>query len=192
LFDAVKKKDPKRFLYTIEFPETMGKYHYTGHRDCKVILSPEEAKKLHDICPVCRRKLTVGVAERVEELAERKPGFILKNAIPFKKVISLVEVIAKVLKKQAFSKTVLEQYDYLLKVFGTEFNLLLNASLEDLTKHSNKQIAEAVIRMRAGDVRFTPGYDGVYGDFYFNGGEAPKAGAQFTSSQSTLADYAKP
>lgn len=84
IFDAVKNKDKKRFLFTIEVDPGYGKYHWTGHRNCKIMLSPEQALKLNDICPVCKRKLTVGVEERVEKLADRPAGYKPKDAIPFK------------------------------------------------------------------------------------------------------------
>ncbi len=68
ILEAVKTRDPSRFKFTIETNPAYGKYHWTGHRNCKVSMPPSESKKLGGICPVCRRPLTRGVEERVENL----------------------------------------------------------------------------------------------------------------------------
>jgi uncharacterized protein (TIGR00375 family) len=160
---AIKEKDPKRFLYTIEFFPEEGKYHFDGHRLCGVSLSPKETKKYNEICPSCGRPLTVGVLSRVENLADRKEGEKPADGIPFKSLIPLEEVIADALGVSSRTKQVEEKYYNLIKEFGNEFNILLDVSAEDLKKSGLPKIAEGIIKVRERKVNIIPGYDGLYG-----------------------------
>src|SRR3989338_1379706 len=92
---AIKDKDPRRFLYTIEFFPEEGKYHYDGHRNCAISLTPFESKKYNNLCPTCGKPLTIGVLNRVERLADRKQGQGPNGAIPFKSLVPLEEIIAE-------------------------------------------------------------------------------------------------
>ncbi len=161
LLDAIRKK--KGFTETIEFWPHEGKYHYSGHRDCGVCLSPQESLKLKDICPKCKRKMTVGVAQRIEMLADRPEGFVPKNAVPFRNIIPLSEVIGGTINEKAESRKVWEEYYRLLNGFGNEFNVLLDASEKELLKTTSEKIAGNIIRNRNQKIPFKPGYDGVYG-----------------------------
>jgi len=164
IIDTVKKKDKKRFLFTIEVDPAYGKYHWTGHRNCDISLSPKQSLKINDICPVCRRKLTVGVEERVEELADRKEGFIPKDVIPYKHLIPLSELIKTAFNIETlYSKTIWTEYNKLIEKFGNEFNVLLNASREDLEGVTKKQLANLIMKNREGKIKIIPGYDGIYG-----------------------------
>jgi uncharacterized protein (TIGR00375 family) len=163
IIKAIKEKDRNKFLYTIEFYPEEGKYHYDGHRSCGVSLSPKETKKYNGICPVCKRPLTVGVLSRVEQLADRPEGFKPDNAIPFKNLIPLPEIIADVLGKNEGSVEVEKEYYKLIEKFENEFNVLMNASRSDLEAVTLPEIAEGIIRAREGKVFIEPGYDGVYG-----------------------------
>jgi len=97
LVDILRTKDTSRFLYTIEFFPEEGKYHWDGHRACKVRLSPGEAMQTNNICPVCGKKVTIGVEHRLESLADRKAGYVAKNSPSFKSAVPLVEIIGDVL-----------------------------------------------------------------------------------------------
>ncbi|MFH1180871.1 MAG: endonuclease Q family protein [bacterium] len=163
IIEAIKTKNPQKFLYTIEFFPEEGKYHYDGHRLCGVSLSPQESKKYNNICPNCGRPLTIGVLNRVEKLADRPENFKPTNAIPFKSLIPLSEIIADSLGVGPTAKKVFSEYRSLIKKFGNEFNILLNVSREELAGATLPEIAEAVIRVREGRVSIEPGYDGVYG-----------------------------
>ena len=57
--------------YTVEFFPEEGKYHLSGHRKCGVRYEPEEIASIGSSCPVCGRAMTLGVMQRVEELARR-------------------------------------------------------------------------------------------------------------------------
>ena len=161
--DAIKSKDPQKFLYTIEFFPEEGKYHYDGHRLCGVKTSPEETKKYNNICPVCGKPLTVGVLNRVNELADRPAGYNLAGAVPFKRLIPLEEVIADSLEISPGAKQVKIEYDNLIAKIGNEFKIILEASYNDLKGVTAPEIAEGIIRVREGKVEIEPGYDGVYG-----------------------------
>ena len=163
LREAIIKKDKTKFLYTIEFFPEEGKYHYDGHRLCKVRMSPEERKKVKGICPVCGRPLTIGVLSRVEELADRPKEEVPANAIPFKSLVPLREIIAESLDCQVKTKVVEEEYQKLISQFPNEFYILLEASDKDLQRASTERIADGIIRIREGKVTLEPGYDGEYG-----------------------------
>jgi len=163
IVEAIKKKDKEKFLFTIEFYPQEGKYHYDGHRNCGIRLSPKETKKYNGICPVCGKPLTVGVLNRVEQLADRPEGFVPENAIPFKSLIPLREIIADAISQEKETQAVQKEYESLISNFENEFNVLLNVKREDLEKVTLPQIAEGIIRAREGKVIIEPGYDGVYG-----------------------------
>jgi uncharacterized protein (TIGR00375 family) len=163
IIGAIKSKNQKKFLYTIEFFPEEGKYHYDGHRDCGIYFSPEETKKHKGKCPKCGKNLTVGVLNRVDVLADRKIGEKPGNAIPFKNLIPLDEIIGEALGVGPKSKKVMAEYEKLVGELESELNVLLNVSIEDIAKISNQKIAEAVKNVREGRVDIRPGYDGEYG-----------------------------
>jgi uncharacterized protein (TIGR00375 family) len=164
ILDAVRKKDRDIFKMTIEFFPEEGKYHYDGHRDHNVRLSPEESMKNNNLCPVCKKKLTIGVMHRVMELADRKYCYTPPDAIPFVHVIPLDELIANVRGKHAGSVSVQKEYSSLISSFGTEFYILLNATPEELRNRIPEEIVDVIIKVREGKVHILPGYDGVYGE----------------------------
>ncbi len=181
IIEAIKQKDPQKFLYTIEFFPEEGKYHFDGHRNCNISLSPAETKKYNGICPRCGRPLTVGVLNRVEQLADRPEGFKPQGAIPYKSLIPLAEIIAEVLGVGVGTKEVEKQYKDLIEKFGSEFNVLLNVSVSDLRAATLPEIAEAISRVREGKVSVEPGYDGVYGKIrIFSKGEKKDLSRQGT------------
>src|SRR3989344_2751634 len=161
--DAIKTKDPNKSLYTIEFFPQEGKYHYDGHRLCQVSFGPQESKKYNNICPNCGKPLTIGVLNRVEELADRPAGFKPENAIPFKSLIPLQEIVAGALGTLPGTKQGAKEYKNLIEKLGNEFTVLLDASLSDLKEATLPEIAEGISRVREGRIHIEPGYDGVYG-----------------------------
>ena len=162
--DAIREKDSKRFKFTIETDPAYGKYHWTGHRNCNVSLSPQEAVKLGNRCPVCRRRLTKGVEQRVEELADRPVGFKPEGAIGYMHLLPLSEIIAAVLQvTYPGAPKVWSTYNALVQRFNDEYTVLIDAPIEGISKIVDPMIAEAIVRVREEKVRVTPGYDGVYG-----------------------------
>jgi uncharacterized protein (TIGR00375 family) len=163
IINTIKKGDPASFLYTVEFFPQEGKYHYDGHRNCGIVFSPAESRKHKGVCPKCGRPLTIGVMYRVEELADRPQKDKPKDKPDFKSLIPLEEIIAKILGQNPGTKRVDEQYKNLIRIFGSEFALLLDAPISKIKSKGGPQIAEAIKRVREGQVKIEPGYDGVFG-----------------------------
>jgi uncharacterized protein (TIGR00375 family) len=162
--DAIRTKNPARFKFTIETDPAYGKYHWTGHRNCKVSMPPQEAIKFGNRCPVCRRNLTKGVEQRIEELADRPSNFKPPNAVGFKHLLPLSEIISTVLGASYPSvQKVWDVYNLLIGKFGDEYAVLMDAPKEEMSQIVEPKIAEAIVRVRQGKVHVTPGYDGVYG-----------------------------
>jgi len=161
--EVLKTKDNKRFLYTIEFFPEEGKYHYDGHRLCGVRWSPKETKENNGRCTICKKPVTIGVVNRVEQLADRPEGFKPLNSIPFKNFIPLDEIIADVKGINKGSVAVERDYHSYLAKFGTEFDILMRAPKDALLKGLPPKIAEGVLRVREGRVNLKAGFDGEYG-----------------------------
>lgn len=159
---VMKDRDPKKFLYTIEFFPEEGRYHLDGHRDCKFSCNPARTKELGGVCPVCGKQLLRGVLHRVETLGQRPLGTKPAQAIPYKNVVSLEEVIAEALDVGPSSKKVQVLYEHMVAL-QTEFSILLDLSLEEIAKLSTDHVAQAVGKMREGLFHIEPGYDGLYG-----------------------------
>jgi uncharacterized protein (TIGR00375 family) len=162
--DAIRNNNPGQFQYTIETNPAYGKYHWTGHRNCKVSLPPQEAIKFGNQCPVCRRKLTKGVEQRVEELADRPSGFRPEGTPGYMRLLPLQEIIKSILEVTYLgARGVWSLYNKLIKEFGDEYTVLIDAPKEEMSQIVDLQIAEAITRVREERIRVIPGYDGVYG-----------------------------
>lgn len=163
LLRILKNKEKDKFLYTIEFFPEEGKYHYDGHRKCGIRLDPEESIKGKGICPVCGKPLTIGVLHRVYELADRKKGDTPKDAIPYKSLVPLREIIAEALGLGKGTSAVDRSYMNAISYFGDEFSILLDVPLDELKKGMDPRVVEGIRRVREGRLSISPGYDGVYG-----------------------------
>ncbi len=161
--EAIRKKDPRRILYTIEFFPEEGKYHYDGHRNCRILFSPKETRKHKSICPVCGKRLTVGVMNRVEELADRPEGYIPEKAIPALRTVPLDEIVADAFGVGANASSVEKEYLRLVEKGESEFNILLELSPEELSSFTPPLILEGILRVREGRLKIIPGHDGVFG-----------------------------
>jgi uncharacterized protein (TIGR00375 family) len=189
VIDAIRSKDPKRFLFTIETYPEYGKYHWTGHRNCKVSLPPEEVKKYGGICPVCHRKLAKGVEQRVDELADRPITFKPENVPGFMRLLPLSEVIQAVLGvAYPGIQKVWDIYNELISKFGNEYTILINTSFKELAETVDPKIADAIIRVREERLRVIPGYDGVYGKIEILEEREKKEDESQMKQQSTLSD----
>ena len=148
---------------TVEFFPEEGKYHFDGHRKCGVSLSPVEAERLGGICPVCGKKLTMGVDHRVEQLADRAEGFAKKDGKKYESLVPLPEVISTCMGYSAASKKVQGCFEQMIQTLGTEFDILRNVPSEDIKSCAGERIAEGIENVRTGNVKRIPGYDGEYG-----------------------------
>ncbi len=177
VIDAIKSRDIKKFPATIEFFPEEGKYHLDGHRNCGVYFEPEETKKHKSICPKCGKKLTVGVLNRVEALADRPlidvemKGFLhhWKDRIPYYSLVPLNEVIAKSFGVGVNTVKVKSEYQKMIRIFGGEFKVLMEADLKDMIKQGvDAKVANGIKAIREGKVKFNPpGFDGEYGNMEF-------------------------
>lgn len=153
----------KGFAGTIEFFPEEGKYFLDGHRKCNLSLDPKETKEYNGICPVCGKKLTIGVLHRIEELADREAGFRLAQAKEFESLMPLPEVIASTLSCSSASPKVEVQYEHLLKTLGSEFSILREVPLEEIRHCGGEYLEEGIRRLRTGQVEKIAGFDGQYG-----------------------------
>ncbi len=187
--DAIKQRDPTRFRFTLELDPRLGKYYYTGHRKDRkyrirvkrnsqgqwenqwiphehdvIFTDPKLAMARDNLC-FCGQKLTIGVLQRIEELADREMGYVPPNAIPFKTVIPLMEIIAKTTHAGLFSNQIWDIYVRLTRKFENELNVLLSVPYESLRATVGTKLSETILRVREGRIVISPGFDGVYGTF---------------------------
>ena len=154
----------KNLKATIETPPAYGKYHYDGHRKCDFSCSPEKTKELKGICPVCKNPMTIGVDNRVEELAKESKNYKPKDAKPFYILLPLHELISLYLSSTLASKKTWDLYNNMIDGFDNEFNILLNISKDEmLNKNIDEELVNLILKNREGNVRVKPGFDGEYG-----------------------------
>ncbi|PXF56069.1 MAG: DNA helicase UvrD [Deltaproteobacteria bacterium] len=157
-------KDPGRgFEGTIEFFPEEGKYHYDGHRACGVCMKPKETIEHKGKCPVCGQNLTVGVLHRIEELADRPEGFIPETARPCVHLVPLEEIVAEAFGVRSITGRVKKEYQRLIQLGGSEMDILLWKDAGELRHFVPDRILEGILRMRNGEIKISPGHDGLYG-----------------------------
>ena len=191
LYGAIQRGDGLEG--TIEFFPEEGKYHFDGHRKCHLCITPEQARSYGGICPVCGRKLTTGVLHRVEDLADRSSGFIPPKARPYENLVPLPELMAAALGVSAASQRTAKLYEHALLELGDEFHILREAPVDDIRRVCGRRTAQAVKRLRAGEVDWRPGYDGEYGHFQiFAPGELDEVEGQLSLTLEPAAAAADP
>lgn len=151
------------FSGTIEFYPEEGKYHLDGHRNCGLRLTPSETAAYGGICPICGKKITIGVLNRVERLASRPETYVFPDAKPFERLIPLREVIGSSLGISAAGHKAEALYESLLHKLGSEFDILRSVSPADIRLAAGERIAEGISRLRRGEVICLGGFDGEYG-----------------------------
>ena len=175
IMEALRSRDPKKFVSTIEFFPEEGKYHYDGHRLCNVSWAPEETKKHRNLCSKCGKAATEGVMNRVHALADRpeikrksvKVGEITaqhhENRVPYVNLVTLDTIIGEAFDLGPKTKTVKTEYDKLIKAFNSELHILMNVPARDLSASAKPEVVEGIERVRAGKLAIEPGYDGEFG-----------------------------
>ena len=160
---ALETHDLNAYLGTLDMHPHQGKYHYDGHRKCNIALNPAETAELDDICPECGRKLTLGVLNRVRELASRPEGYTPENRHGFRHIIPLTDILSEIFGVGPKTKRVSQAFQKAVESLGPELLILRDKSLDDIDKAGIPLLAEAIHRMREGRIQIEPGYDGKYG-----------------------------
>lgn len=183
IVDAVKSKDKKKFLYTVEFYPEEGMYHWDGSRKKGICLSPEETQALILRNAGLAKSMTIGVEHRVFDLADR-PSFVKNKfeaesgkkfmagkpidppewGIPYVNLVSLDDIIAEAMRVGVLSQRVQKEYLRIIQTCGSEFEVLMDKTAEELEFCVGKRVADGIIRVREGKINIKPGYDGVYGE----------------------------
>lgn len=163
IIDAMKSGHPDHFPGTLEFYPEEGKYHYDGHRKCNIVFDPEQTRLHHNICPVCKKPLTLGVLNRVDELSDRPQGIKSEKGQFNIKLTSLVHVLSEIYGMGPASKKVLKEYRSILEKLGPELNVLRSIPLKKIEREKSGILKESIKRMRENDVQIIPGFDGKFG-----------------------------
>lgn len=166
MIQAIKHPTNGTFSGTVEFYPQEGKYHFDGHRKCGIVLNPLESLKHNGICPVCGKKLTVGVLSRVAQLSDRDDIEQRPDRKPFHSLIPLKELLSEILGASSKSKKVIQTYQALIQKAGSEFDVLLNLPLDALSQVTNEILVEGIRRMRNREVFVKEGFDGEYGQIH--------------------------
>jgi DNA helicase-2/ATP-dependent DNA helicase PcrA len=165
---------------TIEFYPEEGKYHLDGHRKCGIRFEPAQSREHQGTCPECGKPLTIGVLHRVAELADRPAGYRPPGAPGFTNLVQLPQIVGEILATGPKSKKVGAEVDRLVAALGPELGILTEADTDDVRRVGGGLLAEAVARLRRGEVRREAGYDGEYGVIsLFAQGELNRSGALF-------------
>ncbi|MFP4363215.1 MAG: endonuclease Q family protein [Spirochaetia bacterium] len=164
MFQAVRTR--KGFEGTLEFFPEEGKYHLDGHRKCSVCLKPEESVKLQGLCPECGKMLTLGVAHRVHELADRAEPKQPSDAPGYLSMVSLPQVLSQILSKGENTKTVQREYSRIIEELGDEISILTKIAVSDIKTCAGDAVANAIARIRNKEVHASGGYDGEFGTIH--------------------------
>lgn len=156
-------EDGRGLVQTIEFYPEEGMYHLDGHRDCHFSCTPTASREHKGICPVCGKPLVIGVLSRVEELSERPEGYEDSKFAPFLKLVELDKIIAQSLGVASrSSRQVQRVYHSMLSEFGSELEILIRKDIGEMRKKFPEAAAN-IQKMRRGDIKIIPGFDGQYG-----------------------------
>jgi uncharacterized protein (TIGR00375 family) len=161
--EAIRASDRDHFLGTIEFYPEEGKYHLDGHRSCGIRFEPQQTTDHQGLCPQCGKPLTIGVLNRVQELADRPEGRKPEKARPYRNLIPLSDILAEIYQAGSKTQRVLRSYRAAIETLGSEFTILDQLDFNEIEKAGIPLLAEAIQRMRTRKIEIRPGYDGEYG-----------------------------
>jgi uncharacterized protein (TIGR00375 family) len=177
IINALKSGDPQYCGGTIDMYPQEGKYHFDGHRKCNVSMSPVETLKSKEICPICKKRITIGVVNRVVQLSDRINPEDRPNRLPFRSIIPLQEILSEIAGMGGSSGAVQKLYENLLQKSGNEFNILIHFPIDEIRSLGGEILAEVIRRMRAGEIFIKEGFDGEYGEIkVFAKGELKSTG----------------
>jgi uncharacterized protein (TIGR00375 family) len=160
---ALEKNDLEKYHGTLDMYPHQGKYHYDGHRKCNICLNPATTLQLDGICPECGKKVTYGVLNRVQELATREEGYMPENRHGFKSIVPLNDILSEIFEVGPKTKKVAGYYKRAIEALGPELGILLDKTFEEIDTAGVPLLSDAILKMRTGDIKIDPGYDGEYG-----------------------------
>ena len=160
---ALETNDLEKYKGTLDMFPHQGKYHYDGHRKCNICLNPATTRQIDGICPECGRQVTYGVLNRVQELATREEGYVPENRHGFKSIVPLNDILAEIFEVGPKTKKVAGYYKRAIEALGPELGILLDKTLEEIDTAWVPLLSDAILKMRTGDIKIDPGYDGEYG-----------------------------
>ena len=140
----------------------LGKYHMTACTKCFKLVDPEIAKGRKMKCE-CGGRIKKGVDYRIHEIADFKIPHHPNFRPPYVHLMPLAELISKVYDKGVTTKTVQNKWDKLIDNFGSEIDVLINASVEDIEK-MDLNISKAIEAFRNNTIDIVPGGGGKYGE----------------------------
>ena len=156
-----------KVIMTAEFNPAEGRYFLTGHRadrkghSHELIFEDKIPENL--ICPVCNKKMNLGVRERTIQLQDNS---IIPIPRKFMHLIPLIEVIAASQNlKSITSKKVRKFFDIIMSIFPSEIALWQSDSIQVmLDKRVAPKTINQILAVKEGDFIFQPpGFDGNYG-----------------------------
>jgi len=159
-------------ILNIGFDPRLGKYHRTSCIKCFTKYSLEEAVKLKWRCRNCRGIIKKGVKERADELVKIHEKS--KAAVPKKykrpqyiRIAPLAEIIAQAFNvASVYSPKVRGAWEKLVKNFGSEIKVLLDAEINDI-RSIDQKIAEYIKMYRSENFTIEEGGGGQYGRIIF-------------------------
>ncbi len=167
IVQTLRKNDSAGMIAGIEmFPE-LGKYFGDGHRACNVMRTMQEINKDNNLCGVCGKELTIGVYNRVLNLADRTQEQAQPYVRKHFRIVPLFDILSHVMQLPTTSKKLNVMYHQMLSSIGNEFFILLHAPMDQITQASNQKIAQVIFNIRQGTLIVHPGYDGIYGSIEF-------------------------
>ncbi len=160
---AILRRGGNKVVLNVGFPPQEGKYNETACIKCYRHFSLEEAIARGWKCP-CGGRIKKGVKDRVRELADLDEPVHPEHRPPYLHIIPLTEIIAKAIgQSSVFTKKVEGLWENLVSHFGSEVNVLVDASIDEIAIYSNPAVAEAIDLFRRGKVKIIPGGGGKYG-----------------------------
>lgn len=164
IYQAMKApSEENKILMTVEFFPEEGKYHYDGHRLCQIRFNPQQTKENNYNCPVCGRKLTIGVMSRVEKLAKRPANFTDPKRPLFKKTTPLTQILGQIYSSEPTTKKIFSLYLKIIEELGPELNILTGNYNKQAMVQNYPLVYKALEKLDAGEIILEPGYDGEYG-----------------------------
>lgn len=163
IIQAMMNPDQDEFQATVDLYPQEGKYHYDGHRKCGIVFDPLQSLQHNNLCPICGKKLTLGVVNRIAQLSDRASLIERNNRKDFYSIIPLKEILSEIEGCGPNTKKVTRAYEKYIQSLGSELDLLLKKPLEIIKRKGDILLAEAIRRMRNREIKIQTGFDGQFG-----------------------------